>query len=80
MDNGSKHDNSGYILNTQNFTYHENNCLLIIFKENFNIKVSIWKDKNNYKLYIQSKSVKLFNALVMPYMHSDFMYKIIPKL
>lgn len=76
MDDGNKHS-AGFVLNTQNFTYNENKELALILEKVFKFtKVSLWKDKEYYKLYIGAADRDFFLDLVKPFILPIFLYKL----
>lgn len=75
MDDGCK-TASGYILNTQNFSLIEQEKLVELLKSLFQLEVKIHKDRNNYRLYICSKSIKDFTHLIQCFILPSFKYKL----
>ena len=65
-----------YVLNTQNFSYIEQIQFKKILFDKFKLFVSIHKDLDKYKLYIQAKSRSDFEKLIKPYILPSFFYKI----
>ena len=76
MDDGAMMKRRGCIINTQSYSYLENvklkECLII----NFNLTVSLNRDKENFRLYIHKKSVpglkKLIDKFMLPFMKYKF--------
>lgn len=76
MDDGSFRD-TGYILNTQSFTYEENQCLRMCLINKFFLEdVSIQKDRKWWRLYIYKNSKEKFRELVRPYIIPSMIYKL----
>jgi hypothetical protein len=75
MDEGAKNEN-GYILNTQNFCLKEQEILCDALGRNFKFEVNIHRDRQNYRLYITSKSRDLFTRKIEPYILEGFRYKL----
>ena len=65
-----------YVLNTQNFSYIEQIQFKKILFDKFKLFVSIHKDLDKYKLYIQAQSRSDFEKLIKPYILPSFFYKI----
>jgi hypothetical protein len=65
-----------YILNTQGFENHECKFLCNVLEMNFNIKSTVIKDKNKWKIRIRTESADLFKTIIFPYVHSVFYYKL----
>ena len=76
MDDGSK-TNKAYILNTQNFSLNQQEYLVEILQKKFEIKISIHKDRSNYRLYIPTCSSEKFTNIIKPYILPSFEYKLI---
>lgn len=75
MDDGS-YDPSGYILNTQNFSFKEQEQLAHILGRIFKFEVNIRKDRNNFRLYITYKSKNSFTKIIKPFILPYFEYKL----
>jgi len=75
MDDGSK-AGSGFHYNTQGLTIEEVTMLSNILLNKFKLINTIQKHRNGYRIYISSKSMDNFRALVTPYFHSSMMYKL----
>lgn len=71
---GSRGD--GYILNTQNFSLRENKQLAACLQRKFQLKTTINKDKQWWRLYISTKSQDNFTRLVCPYIIPTMRYKL----
>lgn len=72
MDDGNNHE-SGFVLNTTGFTQQDVNILQRAMLNNWGIETSLHCEN---KIYIKSKSKKIFIGLIKPYLHSSMMYKI----
>lgn len=75
MDDGNLQE-SGFSFSTHGFSYKDNQLLQNALKINFNLIVIIRKDKNYYRLYINSDCKELFINLVKPYILPCFLYKL----
>lgn len=83
MDDGTYHIDSksggiNYLFSTQGFTKAENDKLVTIMKENFNINAAVHKDVDKWRLYINKESTDKLRNLISPYIHPDFIYKLDP--
>lgn len=77
MDDGCLDRNSGYILNTQNFTFAENKRLMVALANNLGLKyISIHHDRKYYRLYVRKRSMVTFRNLFLIYMQPSMQYKI----
>ena len=79
MDDGNKVNNNNFIFNTNSYTYKEVELLSTVLKEKFNLDCSIQrhnKNKEQFRIYIKSKSIVHFKNLVFPYFHESMLYKI----
>lgn len=77
MDDGNRtSDFRTYMLNTQGFEKHECLFLCNVLDQNFDIKSTIGKDKNKWRIRIKTESADLFKELISPYVHSVFNYKL----
>ena len=76
MDDGTKGPSGGYTLNTQSFSYKENEYLRSILEKKFSLIVSIHKDKKWWRLFINPKSRFLFENLIDSYIHPLMRYKL----
>ena len=74
MDDGTKTKYS-YVLNTQGFDFNDQKLLLNALLK-LNIKASIHKDKDKYKIYVFSESKQLFTDLIKPFILKCFFYKL----
>lgn len=75
MDDGCK-DTYGYLLNTQNFSFLEQQKLAEALGRKFKFEINIHKDRDNYRLYITSKSRNSFTKIVKPFILPSFEYKL----
>lgn len=77
MDDGCLDRNSGYILNTQNFTLNENKRLMKALIGDLGIRnISLHRDKKYYRLFVRKKSMAAFMDLFFVYMQPSMQYKI----
>ena len=74
MDDGSKSYRAIY-LNTQKFSVTEQEKLIEILKQQFDINASLNKDKKYYRLRIAVSSVSKFLEIIKPYLLPMFCYK-----
>ncbi len=88
MDDGSlifQKNNDGKIesrkayINTQNFSFEENQLMVLYFKEEFDINCKIHKDKTYYRLYFNSSEIKKLIGIIEPYIIDSMRYKICMK-
>lgn len=78
MDDGSKNRNDGLILNTQCFTKSETERLKDCLSTNFAIDhISLQKDKNGWRLYVQTASSGHMTKIMRPYLLPCLTYKLI---
>lgn len=77
MDDGSfKGDQNGAVLCTDNFTKTQVELLCAVILEKYQIKTSIHKDSNNYRIYIPVYSFNLFYTIIKPYIIPEMLYKL----
>lgn len=76
MDDGCLKKKSGYILNTQNFTFEENMRLQEFLSKKLNIGISLHKDRTYHRLFVRSKSMAAFRNLLDVHMHPIMRYKL----
>lgn len=77
MDDGSfKNDRNAAVLCTDNFSKTEVELLCEVLFLKFQIKTSIHKDGNNYRIYIPVSSFKTFKTIVAPYIIQEMLYKL----
>lgn len=72
---GNIESRKGY-LNTQGFTYEENLMLQKMLLNKYNIKTLIHKDKEYYRLYLNSTELKKLIKIIFPYCPPCMYYKI----
>ena len=75
MGDGSKRD-KGLILCTDNFNLQEVVLLVNILIIKFDIKPTIQKEKNYFRIYINGKSLMKIKPFIEPYFVDHFLYKI----
>lgn len=75
MDDGGKVP-YGYMLNTQCYPLHEQRRLISALSSCYQLEVSIHKDKDRYRLYIQKRSQQKFTDLISPYIVPCLSYKL----
>lgn len=76
MQDGSRGTSKGLYLCTDNFVYADVQRLGQYLNYKYNIKCSIHKAGNNYRIYILVKSVDTVKNLIIPFMHSTMTYKL----
>jgi hypothetical protein len=74
MDDGYKSGN-GFYFCTESYTLTENEKLVKILKDKFNLDCSVHKHTNGYRLYIFSSSKDKLLELIKPYLLKHFYYK-----
>jgi hypothetical protein len=74
MDDGYK-SNKGFYISTESFTLIENQTLVKILKNKFNLNCGVHKYTNGYRIYIFSISKKTLLDLIKPYLLNHFYYK-----
>lgn len=67
----------GFYLHTEGFSMQEVCLLVSILHYRFDLSCSIQKHDNNSMIYIKSKSIVRFIAIVGPYFHPSIYYKLI---
>jgi hypothetical protein len=77
MDDGAQMRNSGYILNTQNFSLKEQEILADALGRKFKFEVNIHKDREKYRLYITANSRDSLTNIIKPFILPSFEYKLI---
>jgi len=75
MDDGCK-DRYSYVLNTQCYSLAEQHILADALGRKFKFEVNVHKDRDNYRLYITSKSRDSFTEIVKPFILPSFDYKL----
>jgi LAGLIDADG DNA endonuclease family len=82
MDDGSligrKTSSWTYSLNTQSFSYDENNILKQVLEKKYNVMVNLQKDRRHYKLSLSVHSKEDFRTLIKPFVLQSFYYKLFP--
>lgn len=76
MDDGCLDKKSGYILNTQNFTFEENVRLKEFLSKKLCIALSLHKDRTHHRLFVKSKSMAVFREMIDSYVHPVMRYKL----
>jgi hypothetical protein len=77
MDDGYKSVNGFYFCTeSSTYTLNENNFLVNLLFEKFELNSSVHKHSNGYRLYINPKSRDKFNELIKPYLLPIFFYKL----
>lgn len=81
MDDGCLQNNHYYELSTHSFTKEENELIIKILKEKFDISANIRFDKriNKYFLYITTDSSRTLSSLISPYICNSMQYKLLEK-
>lgn len=77
MDDGC-HSKDGLILNTQSFSFNEQQILQKILLKNFGLKAGINKDRGNFRLRIKKDSLSQLFKIIEPYIISSMKFKIAP--
>jgi LAGLIDADG DNA endonuclease family len=75
MGDGSKSGN-GLTLHTQSFTIKEVIFIVNILIHKFNLDCSIHKQRNQFIVYINCKSMKKIKHKLLPYIFPSMRYKI----
>jgi hypothetical protein len=66
----------GYYLNTQSFSFAENEILANILQSQFGIHAMIYRNHGKPRLYIGAKSKLIFRSLLEPYVLPSLKYKL----
>src|ERR1700712_2729004 len=74
MDDGYK-AGKGFYICTESYTLEENQILVDLFKNKFNLESSVHKVTNGHRLYILSSSRETLLKLIKPYLLDHFNYK-----
>ena len=74
MDDGSKSHRALY-LNTQQFELTNQQLLISMLKQQWDIDASLNRDKCYYRIRIAVNSVQRFKDIISPYLLSQFAYK-----
>lgn len=77
MDDGCCYKDS-MILNTQSFTYAEQELLQCILLRTFGIQLSIQKDRNNFRLYASGINAEYFREIIRPHILPSMQRKVLP--
>lgn len=77
MDDGCCYKDS-MILNTQSFTYAEQQTLQCVFLRAFGIQLSIQKDRNNFRLHASGMHAERFREILRPHVIPSMQRKILP--
>jgi len=64
------------ILQTQSFTVKEVIYIVNVLMHKFNLKCSIYMQRNQLTIYIDTKSMKELQPKILPYFHPSMRYKI----
>ena len=75
MDDGAV-DRKQVRLNTQSFSFAENEALVSLLRAKFGIEASINRDKDRCRLRINNASIQRFKDLVGPYLIPSMLYKL----
>ena len=82
MDNGAAkwvNHSKGIRLCTDNFTKSEVDLLANKINEKYNWSISVYKQRNNYRLYIPNKNYE-FSLYIFPFIIKSMVYKLpLPK-
>lgn len=66
----------GCMLNTQSFSFAENQRLAEFLYEKFSVKASLQRNHGKYRLYFGADSWKRFYSLIAPYVIESMRYKL----
>ena len=75
MGDGTK-SGTGLTLQTQSFTVKECVFIISIFIHKFNLKCSLYMQRNKPVIYIHSKSMKQIKPKLLPYFPVSMRYKL----
>lgn len=76
MDDGSRCDKDIY-LNSQQFTYEEQEKLVTELKKQFQVQSSLNRDKQYHRIRIKKESVNKFMKMISPYVIPSMIYKLL---
>jgi len=76
MQDGSRSTSKGLYLCTDSFTLADIQRLIQYLSYKYNIKCSIHKSGNKYRIYVLVKSVSTLKDLILPFMHQSMTYKL----
>jgi len=77
MDDGSR-DANGLRINTQSFSFDENQTIVEILRAKFGFVTRLNRDKDKFRLRISAQSMPLVRQLVTSHTHPDMLYKLSP--
>ena len=77
MDDGSRSRRAVY-LNTQQHAREEQERLIDMLKEQWELESSLNRDKTYFRIRISVESTRQLGRLLRPYMLPEFMYKLPP--
>ena len=77
MDDGAK-DKNQLRLNSQCFGRKDNNILRHILRAKLGIETTLNRDKDRYRIRVNSKSMKRLKKIVLPFLLPSMLYKISP--
>jgi hypothetical protein len=75
MDDGYK-SKKGFYFCSESYTLEENEKLVNLMENKFDLKSSVHKHSNGHRLYIKSVSRDNFISLVKPFIINHFNYKL----
>lgn len=76
MDDGSRYEKRGLVLNTQCFQHREVDLLKQCLIQNFDLApISIHKDHRGWRLYINRSAAERMQSIVRPFILPELMYK-----
>jgi hypothetical protein len=75
MDDGAV-DRKQLRLNTQSFSFSENEALASLLRAKFGIEARLNRDKDHYRLRINNASISRLKHLVGPYLIPSMLYKL----
>lgn len=68
----------GATLNTQSFSLHENAVLQNVFLQKFDIRVSIQRDRRNFRLFMSRKNFNTLFRIIEPHIPLSMQRKFLP--
>jgi len=80
MDDGAKAGESGFYLHTKGFTFPDVYKFAGMLHFVFGFVVTVQSHEDRPVIYIPSKDLPKFKALVSPHFHHSMMYKLTPKI
>lgn len=69
--------NSGITLHTQCYTVKDCVFIMNVLIIKFGLQCSLHKQRNDFVIYIKSKSIKKNLHNILPYIHDSFKYKVL---